>query len=154
MSLYNMLFGVSDAAPYLMAMLKLKTDQVPRFRDCWLDHEKKLIAVHTRTGGGNRDYYEDEASCRDNCPEYFEGDSPPSGPWNADLRKHELFAYDEDCDYDSTYATFYFRFPEKLSEPLSQICDELKQGGAVCDPGERWRAAMEELKGQLEREPV
>ena len=50
------------------------------------DHEPVLV-VKTRTGGGNRDEYED-------CI--------------AAIQKHERYLYDHDWDCDCTYAFFYF----------------------------------------------
>lgn len=49
MSFYNMLFGVNSAAPVLLATLGLTLNDVPRFRDCYIDGEH--IVIHTRTGG-------------------------------------------------------------------------------------------------------
>ena len=60
MSLYNMLFGVNPAAPILLAMLDTTQDKIPRFRDIYIKDE--YIVIHTRTGGGNREYYESRES--------------------------------------------------------------------------------------------
>ena len=50
MSLYNMLFGVDERAPALLACLGLTFSDIPRFRDCYL--RDNCIVVYTRTGGG------------------------------------------------------------------------------------------------------
>jgi hypothetical protein len=145
MSLYNMLFGVNAAAPVLLAMLGIDSNDVPRFRDCFLAGDR--IAIHTRTGGGNRDYYEHSDRCRDNYPEYFgEGKEAPSGPWNADLRQLPGFEYDEDDDYDNTYATFYFKVPEKFKHLL----EKLPQGE---NPAQRWQDTLEKLKTATPDDP-
>lgn len=114
MSLYNLLFGVNSLAPILLKHLGLSEDDIPRFRDCYLDGDQ--IVIYTRTGGGNRDFYEDEETCRSNYPEYFQKkEDAPKGPWNADLRKSKYYQSDEDDDFDSTYAYFRFRVPETIS---------------------------------------
>lgn len=95
----------------VLKSIGLTEDMIPRFRGAGVDNGK--ICVHTRTGGGNRDYYENEESCRINYPEYFEGDSKPSGPWNDDLRKNKYYIRDEDDDSDCTYANFWFRIPSR-----------------------------------------
>lgn len=149
MSLYNMLFGVNAAAPVLMAMLGIDANDVPRFRDCYLTEDKK-IAIHTRTGGGNRDMYEHPDRSRENYPEYYEAGKEsewPSGPWNSDLRKLPGFQYDEDDDFDSTYATFYFDVPEQFKHLL----DKLPEG---VDPAKRWQETFERLKTAPMDDPV
>jgi hypothetical protein len=140
MSLYNNIFGFGNSAALLLQILKLDIDNVPRFRDCYYDTEKELICIHTRTGGGNRDFYENEEDCRNNYPEYFSGDSSeyPCGPWNEDLRNHKLFKYDEDSSYDSTYANFYFKIPEELIE-------EFKKFPAGSTPEEKWELLFKNL---------
>lgn len=145
MSLYNMLFGINEMAPALLAALSITHDQVPRFRDCYLDGEKKRIVIHTRTGGGNRDYYESLESCRDHYPEYFRGEGDdPTGPWNCDLRKHPQFIYDEDDDFDSTYADFYFSFPPDYADDLTALCEKVE----THRPSEKWQALFAALKSE------
>lgn len=142
MSLYNMLFGVNDAAPLLLGALGLTHDDVPRFRDCYLQGEH--IAIHTRTGGGNRDFYDSEESCRANYPDYFGGDDDPKGPWNSDLTSHACYLYDEDDDFDSTYATFYFKFPEEYMEDLKALSAKSE----THTPSEKWKALFQALEDQ------
>lgn len=140
MSLYNMLFGVNQAAPVLLAVLGISHNDVPRFRDCYLTDGK--IAIHTRTGGGNRYAYESEQECRQNYPEYFEGDEPKTGPYNEDLRKIQCFMYDEDDDFDSTYATFYYSFPEKYKADL----EALEKRVGDYSPSEAWQELFKSLE--------
>jgi hypothetical protein len=132
--MYNMVFGTNSLSETLLKILDIEPDHIPRFRDCYYDTEKELICIHTRTGGGNRDFYENEATCRDNFPDYFEVPNEsdfPSGPWNDDLRGHELFQYDEDSDFDDTYANFYFKVPERYAE-------EFKYFPKGTTPEEKW----------------
>lgn len=144
MSLYNMLFGVNPMAGILMQAIDLERGQVPRFRDCYLDEtdSESRIAVHTRTGGGNRPFYENLEECRSNYPEYFGGDDDPSGPWNDDLRASPYYLTDEDDDFDATYATFYFRVPDAFK---SLIATMREISGGTDAPGERWQKLLATL---------
>ena len=150
MSLYNLLFGENPFSGALLNLLGVTRDGVPRYRDCYLN-EKGRIVIHTRTGGGNRDFYEHEERCRNEYPEYFNGKDDPSGPWNADLRKLPGFLYDEDDDYDCTYADFYYE-PAPEHKKLIETLQEL---GGVSNPSERWRALLADLeKGDKEKPEV
>lgn len=134
-----MLFGVNSMAPLLLSALGLSASDVPRFRDCFLDND--LIVVYTRTGGGNRDFYESEESCKSNYPEYFENeDESPKGPWNNDLRSNEFYLGDEDDDFDCTYAYFRFSYPPEYADDLKAIAAKRED----FTPSEkRWRDATD-----------
>lgn len=141
MSLYNTLFGYSQSAPMLLAILGVSAKNIPRFRNCYIDEGR--IAIHTRTGGGNRDYYESLESCKESYPEYFkEGEDAPTGPWNDDLRKIAGFLFDEDDNFDSTYATFYYSFPEKYAEDLKALEQNLPDK----KPSEQWQELFKKLQ--------
>ena len=126
MSLYNLIHGVNPMAGFLLPALGLTTNQVPRFRDCWWTGE--YIALHTRTGGGNREYYDEP------------NDDNREGPWNSTLRAVEGFSHDEDDNCDSTYATFYYK-------PSPQLLEVLK-GFAATDatPEQRWRSFFDRMQ--------
>lgn len=96
MSLYNMLFGKNSNTESILNSLGLKEYDVERFRDCRIDSDKQEIWIYTRTGGGNRDYYPNEL-----------------------LTSNQNYKYDEDDDFDSTYATYYFNYPEELLNEIS-----------------------------------
>lgn len=124
--LYNLLHGTDVLVPLLLPALGYRSPgEVPRFRDCYLDGDE--IIILTRTGGGNRAYYENLASCRTCYPQYFteDVDDPPHGPWNDDLRKNQYYIRDEDDSFDSTYALFHFRFPEELKAVLTEISEKI-----------------------------
>lgn len=133
MSIYGMLFKMNNATPVLLAMLGLKEEDVPRLRDCYIDGEK--IVIYTRTGGGNRDYYDSEESCRANYPEYFDGKDNPTGPWNSTLTANPYFLYDEDSDFDSTYAYFYFKVPKEYVADLAALAEN----SDIHKPSEKWQ---------------
>ena len=105
MSLYNMLFGKNPNTDIILALVGLKEVDVERFRDCWIDFDNKEICIYTRTGGGNRKGYPQEILYA-----------------NPYLKR----SYDD--DFDSTYATFCFNFPEEIEEEIFSLQDIQKNG--------------------------
>lgn len=96
MSLYNLINGVNSDAFFVLPMLGKHPDEYPRFRDCFTSDEDRPdlnehIFVYTRVGGGNRD----------------------SGFGEEVMQEDEHFVCDYDDDFDSTYATYVFRVPER-----------------------------------------
>lgn len=124
MSLYNQLFGVNFLAGALLPMLELDPESVPRFRDCWWDRERGMIVLHTRTGGGNREAY---------------------GEQNDVLAAHPQYKSDEDDDYDSTFANFYFSLPEKWEHVRAEL-DAL--AGDPVTSRAKWEAALKAIEGR------
>ena len=104
MSLYNLLHGMNPKTSELLNMIGLNINMIPRFRDCY--EEDEIIIILTRTGGGNRDFYEDKETNEANYPEYNY-----QGPFNEDLRQNSYFIEDKNEEFDTTYAEFYFRKP-------------------------------------------
>ena len=117
MSFYNMIHGENKDADVLLALLGITRADVPRYRDCYWNGEE--IAVYTRTGGGNREDYAAE---------------------NDALTKLPTYLRDEDDDYDSTYATFYF----SVSEELKPAVAHLKASDAT--PEQRWESFLNKLR--------
>ena len=115
MSLYNALFGENADADKLMAILgtQVESFNVPRYRDCYFDGT--YIVVHTRTGGGNREDYETE------------NDAMAAHPW---------YAHDEDDEFDSTYANFYFKPPAEIGATLNKTDST---------PAEHWQKLFAQL---------
>jgi hypothetical protein len=151
MSLYNMLFGVNPFSGILLSMLGTEPGAIPRFRDCFLSDDGQQIVIYTRTGGGNRDYYEDAETRRSNFPEDFEGEETPCGPWNDDLRCLPGFVRDEDDDFDCTYARFYY----DVAEPFRAQIELLSNLGGVVNPAQRWEEMLNGLKsGDTSRDDV
>ena len=134
-----MLFGVNIAAHHLLKCLDYSVDDIPRFRDAYL--KDGHIVIYTRTGGGNREFYENETCCRENFPEHFGVGNDPKGPWNDDLRKHTCFVRDEDSDFDRTYALFYFIFPQGYRHDLESI----EKGQLSSEPSEKWKKLFDIL---------
>lgn len=136
MSFYNLVHGQNPMAPVLLAMLGLTIDDIPRYRDCWWDGQH--VVIHTRTGGGNREFYDSRASHQ----KHF-GDQPDhdyDGPFNSDLRSLATFVSEADDTYDPTYATFLFRLPTSMEWMIPKITTQ------SMSPAERWRQFMDKLE--------
>ena len=86
MTMYNMLFGKNADTKSILATIGLKEGYIERFRDCWIDGNE--ICILTRTGGWTRE------------------DFP-----NVILTSNSYYMYDEDDDFDRTYAIYHFRIP-------------------------------------------
>ena len=115
--LYNILFGENaNQRDFLFKLLELTPGDCGRYRDIYVI--ENYIVVHTRNGGGNRDDYED----------VFET-----------LSQHPLYAYDEDDDFDCTYADIYFRYPKGYEDILSEMAK-----GTVT-PSEKWQLLFSAL---------
>lgn len=119
--LYNMLFGYNLFAGFLLTVLELDYDKVPRFRDCFLNKAGTEIIVFTRVGGGNRADYEEGITMMRQVPGYLR---------------------DEDDHYDNTYAAFFYGVPEDYKEHCLAI---VEMGGGV-DMKARWQEAMDIIK--------
>ncbi len=91
MSLYNMVFGFNPACVLLLPMLGRKSDEYPRFRDCFLSDDKKHIDVYTRVGGNNRN----------------------QGYGEEILYSDENYVDTFDDSFDNTFATYRFKVPER-----------------------------------------
>jgi hypothetical protein len=120
MSLYNMMFGINKAAPMVLAVLGLKPDDFPRFRDAMFMEES--IVVRTRAGGGNREEYQGD----------LDG-----------LSQHPLWLKDEDDDFDSTYCDIHFSYPPGLLEELKKEAPDAIETETF---RERFDKVLEKLK--------
>jgi hypothetical protein len=148
MSLYDL--AVADGHQHergaaLLAILG--NPVVARFRDAWVEKgaDGPVIAVYTRQGGGNRECYcseaYDPAQRQDQRP--IAEQHVPSNCYaacNEALAAHPLYARDRDDDFDSTYATFYFRVPDEYREALEALQRE------PVDTDERWQQAIAAIK--------
>jgi len=121
--LYNLIFpGAFERGELLLPLLGVtRYADVGRFRDIWLEEDgtgRIWLHLYTRNGGGNRADYAEAI---------------------AFLRGHVAYERDEDDSYDSTYASFWFRIPDKYVELLRP------HAVPAFDTGERWRAVAERL---------
>ncbi len=123
MSFYNMIFGKNPNSDLLLKILNLTKGDVGRFRDCYIQESKDvdkedIIVVYTRNGGGNRECYkeaydkEEDDNTQCNCPACL-----MQGP----IPKHPNYIYDEDDEFDYTYASIYYSIPEEHAELINLI---------------------------------
>ncbi len=141
MSFYTAVFGQNQAADAILATLGLTREDVGRFRDCFVTEGE--IAVYTRNGGNNR-----ECCCSDGPACGAECRNPDTAQCACTgcvithrLPSHPLYVRDEDDDFDSTYATIYFRFPDEHADQL-----RLLEAREPFDPSARWLKAIEDLR--------
>lgn len=135
MSMYDLVAGDGRQRDRGALLLACLGDPDPgRFRDAWIekgDDGEPVIAIYTRNGGGNRECY-----CAD-------GDHAESGPCTAlvgqRLAEHPLHIRNADDDFDSTYATYYFRAPAEYREQLAGIAQE------PVDMDARWKTLIDAI---------
>jgi hypothetical protein len=113
--LYNIVFGENPFADAILATLDLDRTAFRRFRDVFVTQGQ--IAVYTRCGGGNREAY------------------------MPDFTSHPCYLRDVDDEFDNTYATIYFSFPEAHKEQLAAM-----DNGVPFNPSQRWKDAIAVLK--------
>lgn len=117
MSLYNLVFGENAShSDFLLGLLGKTRADFGRYRDTFVTEDH--IVVHTRCGGGNREDYED----------VFD-----------EMANHPLFDFEEDDDFDCTYANIYFKHPAEYKEILKEMAK-----GTVT-PSEKWAKLFEVL---------
>lgn len=108
MSLYNMTRGKHPLAGHLLldglGLTKDDIKVIPRLRDVMLFQDE--IRILTRTGGANREHYE-------------EG--------NQFLKNQSGFLRDWDDPFDSTYAWWAFEWPTDGQEPLQKALEAIKE---------------------------
>jgi hypothetical protein len=121
MSLYNMVFGYNPLAAALLGMLKVKHEDIPRFRDCFLNKDGTEIIIHTRTGGGNRKEYQSQ----NDAMAFIKG-----------------YNRDEDSNFDNTYANFYYEVPEQYRFMIPALKDMVSSKA----PEERWQELFKSLE--------
>jgi hypothetical protein len=113
-----MLFGENASQKdFLFSLLNKEPGDFGRYRDIYVTDEH--IVVHTRNGGGNREDYED----------VFD-----------EMSDHPLYAYDEDDDFDCTYANFYFVHPDGYAGVLKEMA------AGTITPAEKWKLLFEALE--------
>jgi hypothetical protein len=118
MSLYNLLFGVSNQAPLVLNLLGKTEGDFGRFRDAYITEQ--YLVVHTRCGGGNRESYE----------HVFD-----------EMASHPLYVHDQDDDFDCTYCDFFFKHPPGVAEQMAAIASDNPQMA----PAEKWQKLFAHL---------
>lgn len=131
--MYNLLVKKIDSVSIMIAFFAgfdfddENSNQIPRFRDAYFDfsqNEPKLV-LYTRTGGGNREFYEKE---------------------NNFLRNCENFIEDFDDSFDSTYAHWVYSVPENYKNDVDIFIKILKEKGYdFSTPSEKFQKALDEI---------
>lgn len=130
MSMYEWVFGAEGIAARTEALIPFlyhpyrpdRADELDlgRFRDIWYEDGEDgmpVIRVYTRNGGGNR---EDYAKAIES------------------MRAHPYYIADEDDDFDSTYASFWFGFaPEHRADVIAADITNPR-----VDTSQRWKDAL------------
>ncbi len=108
MSLYNMLHGYEPTANFVLSVLNIPPTEIPRFRDAYLTYldetkSEPVMVILTRTGGGNRDAFENEILQLQQLPGYLDS---------------------TDDEFDSTFALFRYKLPEHLQPEILEFLSE------------------------------
>ena len=106
-----MMNGINKPTFFILPMLGNHPDNYPRFRDCFLGDEEwpeynNHIHIYTRTGGNNRECYQDEIRKMQMMPEYVN-------------------SFDD--SFDSTYASFIFRVPDRWKDDFKLYLNNRKK---------------------------
>lgn len=109
MSLYNALLGKNDHYKELLDLVDLHEGDIERFRDTYLSEDGRILKVYTRTGGPNRNSYQNFIRWMETYPTYIKN-------------------YDD--TFDTTFMTFEFRIPgEKYGDALKLLkCTDTRTG--------------------------
>ena len=78
----------------------------PRFRQAVVEEREPWIVVRTRTGGGNRESYQDEINRMCQLPH---------------------FDHEEDDDFDCTFMYFWYRVPKKSMDKWREFAGKTKE---------------------------
>lgn len=127
--MYNAIFGDGERGyPLLGALGFSKLEDVGRYRDAWIEKDGQggyRIAVYTRNGGNNREDY------------------------MPDFSGNPYFLFDQDDEFDNTYATIYFSVPPEL---LKMVEAAIAQGAEIPEPvdmDQEWQTAIKALENNL-----
>lgn len=127
--MYNML-GLDNGkmAVAFLQMAGLEPGEIPRFRDCYPSKNGKTIVVYTRTGGNNREEYEEELEA---------------------LYNKDNFINDYDDDFDDTYMSLEF---SPLPKWKSVIANMVSKDPQVTQTGaEKFKHVLETLRNTEEQ---
>lgn len=133
MSMFDVVFGGPGPLTAVVAILLGQQDLTwyGRLRTAWIEQDESgnaRLAVYTRNGGPNSEY-------------------------NENIRKHPLYVKDIDDDFDNTYNTAYFKFPDNPNEILREhgcpkdLTIEMMTIPEPIDMSKEWQKALDALKG-------
>lgn len=133
MSMFDVVFDGPGPLTAVVAILLGQQDLTwyGRLRTAWIEQDESgnaRLAVYTRNGGPNSEY-------------------------NENIRKHPLYVKDIDDDFDNTYNTAYFKFPDNPNEILREhgcpkdLTIEMMTIPEPIDMSKEWQKALDALKG-------
>lgn len=135
MSMFDLAIGNSGLPKEVMfPFLGVPLPEIPRYRDHWLelDGDAIVLAVYTRTGGGNREEYAEQIKELCNLP---------------------AFMVETDDSYANTYMTFRFRLDYPTFIERCRAVDEaLCQGRDRVDAYDRLWGAYRRAADQTPRD--
>lgn len=108
----------------ILALVDLTPDMdLGRFHRAYFDttlEDGPYVVIHTRNGGGNRDHWEstDDATPGKDCP-------CPGCVQRYRIPQLPNFVFDEDDEFDCTYANSYFKIP---GDRVNRLLQELDLG--------------------------
>jgi len=120
------------------SLIEVDGKTVSPIRDRGVEIEKRgednVLCYVTRQGGGNRECY---------CDNGIDNAHEPGclAMNNEEMEEHPLFLYSEDDDFDTTYASFYFKI-NKSQKEIDDFVENLKN----IDSWERQKALVESLQ--------
>jgi hypothetical protein len=118
MNMYNLVRGgFNPAAFWVVKWLHADFNLIPRFRDAFVrwnsDKTEPELIIFTRTGGGNREDYEEGITYLRSLPGYLR---------------------DADDEFDATYALFYYQCPQAERETVVEGLRKLEAEGIDPSP--------------------
>lgn len=120
---------IDTATAYVQPILDL------RLRDAWVEKQPDgppVLTVYTRNGGGNREHFHDGTDLCLAC----HGEA---------ATRHSAYLRDADDEFDATYRTYWFSFPDDLP---SEVQEGLREGAEdPRDMSRAWLAAIDALSG-------
>jgi hypothetical protein len=149
MSMYGIISGGGDkptAELVLEAINSVAPISIPRYRDAYIEKNDDAIelVIFTRTGGGNRECYCEEAGCNhESC--CYHGD-------NDKMAQHPLYLRDDDDNFDSTYAKFYFNVPDAYKERIETTFNQEQGGKNPASLQEKTNTMVEKIQGMSPEE--
>jgi hypothetical protein len=128
--MYEMMFPGANPELAANILAKLGLPRSVRTRDAWIEpgpDGDPILRILTRVGGGNRRDYNEQI---------------------AKLQAHPQYLFDHDeTEWDSTYASFYFRVPDFLPAFTADMITEEKP----VNMSERSAAALKAASERWER---
>lgn len=121
--------GTEEIAAYVKPITDL------RVRDAWVETSPDgppVLALYTRNGGGNRD-----CTCEEGQP------GTCTGCLGDKATEHPAYLRDADDEFDSTYRTYWFEFPDSLPGYFKKALNDVAE-----DPrnmSEMWLAAIDTI---------